>query len=145
MLRRLLAWVAPSRPTLPPDAVRTSFTPVVADVTDAGFDAVVLDSPLPVLVDFWAEWCQPCAILSPRVEMLARDLQGRLRVVALDVDENPQTAERFRIMGLPTLLLLRDGQEIARHVGLLGTDELRALVEQALLSAPASPPANPAE
>ena len=144
MLRKLFAWGAPARPTPPPDPARSPLASVVVDVTDADFDAVVLASSRPVLVDFWAEWCQPCTVLSAWVEMVAREYQGRLTVAALDVDENPQTAERFAVMGLPTLLLVRNGQEITRHVGLLTLEQMRDLVEQALQPPPSPSPGIPA-
>lgn len=138
MLRKLLGFAKPAPPSLPPeDRARVPVTAVV-DVTDADFDAVIAATPGPALVDFWAEWCQPCDIVSAQVEQLAKDYRGRVLVTALDVDENPAITERFGVMGLPTLLFLRDGVEVNRHVGLLTNDELRghldALLSDSLLS-----------
>lgn len=105
----------------------------VVDVTDADFASVVLASTRPVVVDFWAEWCGPCETISAYVEFLAADIGERLLLTALDVDENPETPARYTVMGLPTLLFLRDGQEIGRQVGLLPYEELKAKVAALLL------------
>jgi thioredoxin len=86
-------------------------------VTDGTFAADVERSPLPVLLDMWATWCGPCKILAPVIEELAVDLAGRVRVGKLDVDENPATAARFGVRSIPTLLVLRDGRELDRIVG----------------------------
>lgn len=102
---------------------------VVREVTDADFDQVVLQSPELVIVDVWAEWCQPCETMSLYVAWLAQEYIGQLTVVALDADENPQVPEQYRIMGLPTLLFFRGGVEIDRQVGLLSYAELGAQVE----------------
>lgn len=107
----------------------------VVDVTDADFESVVLDSSLPAVVDFWADWCQPCQVMSAYVDLLAREYTGRLLVAALDTDENPQIPARYQIMGLPTLLFLRNGAEVDRIVGIVGYEELKARIE-ALLGRP---------
>ena len=86
-------------------------------VTDATFAADVARSPLPVLLDAWAPWCAPCRMIAPVVEELARELAGRVRVAKLDVDQNPATAARFGLRSIPTLLVLRDGREVDRLVG----------------------------
>ena len=85
--------------------------------TDASFKEEVLDNDLPVLVDFWAEWCGPCRIVSPIVEQIAEEYQGRLKVGKLNVDENPQTAIQFGIRGIPTLLLFKGGQPVETIIG----------------------------
>jgi thioredoxin 1 len=87
------------------------------EVTDATFENDVLKSPLPTLVDFWAEWCGPCRMIAPVVEEIARDYSGRLQVVKINVDDNPRTPARLGIMGIPTLILFKNGQEIDRMVG----------------------------
>ena len=93
--------------------------------TDATFAARVLARDGLVVVDFWADWCQPCQVMSAFVEFLARDFAGRLHVMALDVDENPATAEQYQVMGLPTLLFFRDGLEVERIVGVGEYDQLK--------------------
>jgi thioredoxin 2 len=86
-------------------------------VTDATFSAEVERSPLPVLLDLWAAWCGPCQMMAPMVDELALEMAGRLRVAKLNVDENPVTATRFNVRSIPTLLVLKAGQEIDRIVG----------------------------
>ena len=123
-------------PTLPPED-RPAATPVsaVVDVTDADFDAKVVARAGLSVVDFWAEWCGPCETMSAYVEFLAKDFADQLAVFALDVDENPATAERFTVMGLPTLLFLRDGAEVGRQVGLLTYEALQQQVTALLADA----------
>ncbi|NOX63925.1 MAG: thioredoxin [Chloroflexi bacterium] len=86
-------------------------------VTDADFDKVVLEAGKLAIVDLWAEWCAPCHMLAPTIEELADEYDGQLLVAKLNVDDNPVTAARFRIMGIPTVLFFKDGQEIDRIVG----------------------------
>ena len=110
-------------------------TPAVAGpvvVTDATFAAQVEQAPVPVLVDAWAPWCGPCKILSPVVDELATELAGRVRVAKLNVDENPATAARFGIRGIPTLLVLRGGREVDRIVGVLPKAEIARRLDRAL-------------
>jgi thioredoxin 1 len=86
-------------------------------VTDQSFETEVLGSEVPVLVDFWAAWCGPCRAIAPVVEDLSVEYSGKLKVVKVDVDENPQISERYRVMSIPTLLVFKGGQEIDRIVG----------------------------
>ncbi len=86
-------------------------------VTDANYTNEVEKFPLPVLLDLWAPWCGPCKILTPIVDQIAQELNGRARVGKLNVDENPMTAARFRVQGIPTLLILKNGREVERMVG----------------------------
>ena len=99
-------------------------------VTDATFAAEVERSPLPVLLDMWAPWCGPCQMLAPVLEELATELAGRVRVGKLNVDENPRTASRFSVRGIPTLLVLRAGREIDRIVGVQPKAEIERRLER---------------
>ncbi len=87
------------------------------EVTDAIFEAKVLQATEPTLVDFWAEWCGPCKMVEPVVEELAEEYDGKLRVARMDVDANPDTPHRLGIMGIPTLILFNGGEETIRIVG----------------------------
>ena len=96
----------------------------VTHVSDADFDAEVLQSETPVLVDFWAEWCVPCHMVSPVVEEIARDNQETLKAVKLNVDDNPDVARRYGVMSIPTLIVFRHGEEKARVIGARGKDAI---------------------
>ena len=87
------------------------------EVTDDSFASEVLNSELPVLVDFWAEWCGPCKMVSPMVEELSNEYNGKVKVAKLDVDSNPQTATNYGIRGIPTLLMFKDGSAVDQIVG----------------------------
>jgi thioredoxin 2 len=104
-------------------------------VTDATFSAEVEHSPLPVLLDMWAVWCAPCRVIAPTIEELASDMAGRVRVGKLDIDDNPLTARRFQVRSIPTLLLLKNGREIDRIVGVQPKSEIARRVEQAIARA----------
>ncbi len=97
---------------------------LIDDVTDQDFDDRVLRSQTPVLVDFWAEWCVPCHMVSPVVEEIGRDKGEILQVAKMNVDENPEITRRFSILGIPTLMLFKEGKEVARIVGALGKDAI---------------------
>ena len=101
-------------------------------VTDSTFAAAVERSALPVLVDVWAPWCGPCKLIAPVIDELAGELAGRVRVVKLNVDDNPATAARFNIRSIPTLLVLRDGREVDRLVGVQPKDEIARRLERAM-------------
>ena len=86
-------------------------------ITDATFEREVRQSKLPVLLDLWAPWCGPCRMIAPALESIAREMAGRLRVVKLNVDDNPGTANQLGVQGIPTLVVFKDGKEIDRIVG----------------------------
>jgi thioredoxin 1 len=97
--------------------------------TEANFDDEVIKAQLPVLLDFWAPWCAPCLALGPSVEKIADEYAAKLKVMKVNVDENPGLAGRFNILSIPTLLLFRDGQEKDRIVGLVPEAEIRKRVD----------------
>lgn len=109
----------------PPPARSTEGAGQPVVLTDATFDGVVRNSRQPVLVDFWAAWCGPCKMIAPAVAQLAREFAGRAVVAKLNVDENPQTAGRFGIMSIPTLLIFRNGKVVDQIVGAQPIDVLR--------------------
>jgi thioredoxin 2 len=103
--------------------------PWLAEAGDADFTEVVERSPLPVVVDLWAPWCGPCRMISPALEDVATRLRGRMKLVKVNVDENPATAARFGVQGIPTLLVFRDGKLLDTSVGARGATELQAWIE----------------
>ena len=110
-------------------------------VTDATFKRVVEESPVPVLVDLWAPWCGPCRTLAPVIDELAAELAGRVRVAKLNVDENPATAARLQLRGIPTLLLVKGGREVDRIVGAQPKSEIARRIERVAGAAGQSPSA----
>jgi thioredoxin 1 len=105
---------------------------IVAEVTDNNFQAEVIESEIPVLVDFWAPWCGPCRMVAPVVEEIAEERAGALKVVKLNTDENQQTAVAFNIMSIPTLILFRNGQAAKTVIGAYPKRKLEAELEPAL-------------
>ncbi|HOO76900.1 MAG TPA: thioredoxin [bacterium] len=104
------------------------------EFNDGNFREKVLESPIPVLVDFWAPWCGPCRMVGPTIEALAQDYEGRARVGKVNVDENPQIAASYGVMSIPTLIVFKGGAEVDRQIGAVGRDQLAALLDQALQS-----------
>ncbi len=109
--------------------------------TDADFDKDVLNSDQPVLVDFWAEWCGPCRMMSPTVDQVATEYAGKVKVGKLDVDANQQTAYRYGIRGIPTLLLFKGGQIVEQKVGAIGKPEFQKMLEKHVAAASEPAPA----
>jgi thioredoxin 1 len=104
----------------------------VAEVTDNNFQAEVIESEIPVLVDFWAPWCGPCRMVAPVVEEIANERAGELKVVKMNTDENQETALAFNIMSIPTLILFRNGQPAKTVIGAYPKRRLEAELEPAL-------------
>src|SRR6201993_4822769 len=104
----------------------------VTEVTDNNFQAEVLESDIPVLVDFWAPWCGPCRRVAPVVEEIAKERSGELKVVKLNVDDNQQTSIAYDVLSIPTLLLFRHGQVAAKVVGAYPKAKLEEQLEPAL-------------
>ncbi len=98
-------------------------------ITDDSFDADVLNSDIPVLVDYWAEWCGPCKMIAPILEEVATDYAGKLKVVKLNIDENQATPPKFGIRGIPTLMIFKDGNIAATKVGALSKSQLTAFID----------------
>ena len=104
----------------------------VIPVNDLNFDDEVLKSGVPVLVDFTATWCGPCRAIAPLVDQLAGEYVGRVKVTKLDIDESPGTAQQFRIRGVPTLLMIKDGKVVGQQVGAVPKAKIQGLIDSAL-------------
>jgi len=98
--------------------------------TDANFDSEVINSEVPVLVDFWAEWCGPCRMMGPTIDTVADDFAGKVKVGKVDVDSNIGTAGRFQIRGIPTLLLFKGGKVVDQKVGAIPKGELETMLNE---------------
>jgi thioredoxin 1 len=103
-------------------------------ITDQNFKQEVLDAQMPVLVDFWAEWCMPCKIVGPIVEELATEYTGKLKVGKLNVDDNGQTAQSYGVMSIPSLLIFKNGQVVKTMIGAQSKDSFKREIDQILAS-----------
>lgn len=102
------------------------------EFTDSNFETEVLQSDVPVLVDFWAPWCGPCKLLTPTIEELANDFAGKVKVGKVNTDENPQTSMSHQISAIPTVVLFKNGQPVERFVGVTPKDKFVAAIEKHL-------------
>lgn len=101
-------------------------------VTDADFDAQVLKSDIPVLVDFWAPWCGPCKIMLPIIDELTSEYDGKVKVVKVNVDENMETSGKFGVMSIPTFIIFKDGSPAATFVGAKSKEDMKAKLDEVL-------------
>jgi len=102
-------------------------------ITDANFESEVINSPVPVLIDFWAAWCMPCRFVAPVVEALAEEYKGQIKVGKLDVDSNPITASKFGITSIPTLLLFKNGEIVDGVIGAVPKEQLEKIIKKHLV------------
>ncbi len=110
----------------------------IVTITDASFDQDVLRSEVPVLVDFWAEWCGPCRMMSPTIDAVAGEYAGRVKVGKVDVDANGDTAMRYNVRGIPTLLLFKAGRVVEQRVGAVGKSEVQKMLDSHVAAVPQS-------
>lgn len=104
----------------------------IAHVTDDSFEQDVVNSDTPVLVDFWAEWCGPCKMIAPVLDEIAKDYAGRLKILKLNIDENPNTPQKFGVRGIPTLMLFKNGELESTKVGAVSKSQLAAFLDSNL-------------
>ena len=102
------------------------------EINDASFKAEVTDSPIPVLVDFWAPWCGPCKMIAPVLEELAQEFDGKAKIVKINIDDNQNTPAQFGVRSIPTLILFKNGNEVEKIIGAQSKDKLKAMLDSAL-------------
>lgn len=100
------------------------------DVTDANFEDEVIKSSIPVMVDFWAPWCGPCKMLSPLVDELANEYEGKVKIVKLNTDDNPQSAVNYRINGIPNMIFFKEGKPVDQLIGAVDKDKLKSALDK---------------
>lgn len=105
---------------------------MVSNVNDSNFDQEVVNSSKPVLVDFWAEWCMPCKMLSPVIEEVAKSLDGQVEIVKVNIDENPMSASQLGITSIPTLVLFNEGKAVGKIVGFQPKEQIESSIKGAL-------------
>lgn len=109
-------------------------TSMAVDITDAQFEGQVLKSDLPVLVDFWAPWCGPCKMVSPIIEELGEEYKGKVKVVKVNVDDNPQYSGQYNVMSIPSIFIFKKGQPVKTMVGAQSKDNFKKVIDEALAS-----------
>ena len=102
----------------------------ITHITDSSFEQEVIQSDVPVLVDYWAEWCGPCKMIAPILDEIAADYEGKLKITKLNIDENPATPPKFGIRGIPTLMIFKGGDVQSTKVGALSKSQLTAFIDQ---------------
>ncbi len=105
---------------------------MATNITDAEFEEIVLKSDVPVLVDFWAEWCGPCKQIAPALEELSKEMEGKLKIVKMNVDENQKIPTELRIQAIPTLMLFKNGEMVDRQMGALAKSKIESWVNKTI-------------
>jgi len=105
---------------------------MTVEINDASFKSEVTDSPLPVLVDFWAPWCGPCKMIAPVLDEIAQEYDGKAKIVKINIDDNQNTPAQFGVRSIPTLILFKNGNEVEKIIGAQSKDKLKALIDSAL-------------
>ena len=104
----------------------------IIHVTDSSFEHDVLSSDTPVMVDYWAEWCGPCKMISPVVEEIAKEYEGKLKVAKINIDENQETPQKYAVRGIPTLMIFKDGEVAGTKVGAMSKSQLSAFIDSVI-------------
>jgi thioredoxin 1 len=105
---------------------------MTTEINDASFKSEVTDSPIPVLVDFWAPWCGPCKMIAPVLEEIAQEYDGKAKIVKINIDDNQNTPAQFGVRSIPTLILFKNGNEVEKIIGAQSKDKLKAMLDTAL-------------